>query len=73
MLDGKTKKALDDLERIDQQCRKIAEVCREKAKAIDDADVRADYEYLARGFSQLARRIELGTNATNKSAKSSLH
>lgn len=64
MPDDKTKKARVR-DRIDVQCRKIAGVCRDRARIIEDADVRAEYEYLARGFSQ----FELATD-TDESAKS---
>src|SRR5262249_3921242 len=35
------------------ECRKLAEVLREKSKTVHDADLRAEYQYLVRAFSGL--------------------
>jgi hypothetical protein len=40
------------------ECRKLAELLREQAKALQDAEIRAEYEYLIRGFLRLAREFE---------------
>jgi len=40
------------------ECRKLAEVLREKATTISDASLRAEYAYLVRGFLRLARQFE---------------
>ena len=40
------------------ECRKLAEVLREKAKTVDDAELRAEYQYLVRGFLRLASQFE---------------
>ena len=45
------------------ECRKLAEVLREKAKTVHDADLRAEYQYLVRGFLRLARQIEQDMDA----------
>jgi hypothetical protein len=44
------------------ECRKLAEVLREKAKAVQDAELKAEYEYLVRGFLRLAREFEQDTD-----------
>jgi hypothetical protein len=40
------------------ECRKLAEVLREKAKTVEDAELRAEYQYLVRGFLRLATQFE---------------
>ena len=40
------------------ECRKLAEVLREYAKTVHDAELKAEYAYLIRGFLQLARQFE---------------
>lgn len=45
------------------ECRKLAEVLREKAKAVDNAELRAEYQYLVRGFLRLARQFEQDMDA----------
>lgn len=40
------------------ECRKLAEALRERANAIDDAELKAEYGYLVRGFLRLARQYE---------------
>jgi hypothetical protein len=40
------------------ECRKLAEVLRERAKTVSDAKLRAEYEYLVRGFLRLASQFE---------------
>ena len=40
------------------ECRKLAGVLRAKAKTMDDAELKAEYEYLVRGFLRLAIRFE---------------
>ena len=45
------------------ECRKLAEVLREKAKTVDDAELRAEYQYLVRGFLRLARQFEQDMDA----------
>jgi hypothetical protein len=38
-------------------------VLREKAKTVHDADLRAEYQYLVRGFLRLARQFEQDMDA----------
>jgi len=45
------------------ECRKLAELLREKAKTVDDAELRAEYQYLIRGFLRLARQFEQDMDA----------
>jgi hypothetical protein len=45
------------------ECRKLAALLREKAKTAHDAELRAEYEYLVRGFSRLAKQFEQGMDA----------
>jgi hypothetical protein len=40
------------------ECRKLAQLLREQAKALQDAEIRAEYAYLIRGFLRLARQFE---------------
>jgi hypothetical protein len=40
------------------ECRKLAWLLREKAMALQDAEIRAEYAYLIRGFLRLARQFE---------------
>ena len=40
------------------ECRKLAWLLREKAMALQDAEIRAEYAHLMRGFLQLARQFE---------------
>jgi hypothetical protein len=40
------------------ECRKLALLLREKAMAMEDAALKAEYAYLVRGFLQLARQFE---------------
>ena len=40
------------------ECRKLAELLREKAYALQDAEIRAEYGHLIRGFLELARQFE---------------
>jgi hypothetical protein len=40
------------------ECRKLAEALRERANAIVDAGLKAEYGYLVRGFLRLARQYE---------------
>jgi hypothetical protein len=40
------------------ECRKLAQLLREKAMAFEDAETRAEYAYLVRGFLRLARQFE---------------
>jgi phage terminase Nu1 subunit (DNA packaging protein) len=40
------------------ECRRMAEWLREKANEIDDADLKAEYAYLVRGYLRLARQFE---------------
>jgi hypothetical protein len=49
------------------ECRKLAEVLREKAKTIDDAELRAEYQYLVRGFLRLASQFEQDMDAKKAS------
>jgi hypothetical protein len=49
------------------ECRKLAEVLREKAKTVDDAELRAEYQYLVRGFLRLASQFEQDMNAKKAS------
>src|SRR5262249_20082624 len=39
-------------------CRKIAEVLREQANALHDVELKAEYQYLVRGFLRLAKQFE---------------
>jgi hypothetical protein len=45
------------------ECRKLAEVLREKAITVEDAELRAEYQYLVRGFLRLARQFEQNMEA----------
>jgi hypothetical protein len=47
------------------ECRKLAEVVREKAKTVDDVELRAEYQYLVRGFLRLAKQFEQDMDAKN--------
>jgi hypothetical protein len=40
------------------ECKKLAEMLRERAKAVSDAKLKAEYEYLVRGFLRLASQFE---------------
>jgi len=40
------------------ECRKLAELLGEQAKALQDSEIRAGYEYLIRAFLRLANQIE---------------
>jgi hypothetical protein len=40
------------------ECKKLAALLCEQAKALQDAEIRAEYAYLIRGFLRLARQIE---------------
>jgi hypothetical protein len=40
------------------ECRKLAWLLCEKAMALQDAEIRAEYAYLVRGFLRLARQFE---------------
>jgi hypothetical protein len=40
------------------ECRKLAFLLREKAMAMEDAELKAEYAYLVRGFLRLARQFE---------------
>jgi hypothetical protein len=40
------------------ECRRLAELLREQAKALQDPAIRAEYAYLIRGFLRLARQFE---------------
>ena len=40
------------------ECERLAEMLREKASEIDDAELKAQYEYLVRSFLRLAKQIE---------------
>jgi hypothetical protein len=40
------------------ECRKLAALLCEQAKALQDAEIRAEYAYLIRGFLRLARQFE---------------
>ena len=40
------------------ECRKLAWLLREQAMALQDAEIRAEYAYLIRGFLRLARQFE---------------
>jgi hypothetical protein len=40
------------------ECRRLAELLREKAMAISDPELRAEYAYLVRGFLRLATQFE---------------
>jgi hypothetical protein len=44
------------------ECKRLAEIPREKANEIDDAELKAKYEDLARGFLRLASQIEQDMN-----------
>ena len=39
-------------------CRQIADVLRETANALPHGELRAEYEYLVRGFLRLAKQFE---------------
>ena len=39
-------------------CERLAEILREKAKEIHDAELKAQYEYLVRSLLRLAREFE---------------
>jgi hypothetical protein len=41
-----------------EEYRKLAFLLREKAMALEDAEIRAEYAYLIRGFLRLARQFE---------------
>jgi len=46
------------------ECKKLAAVLREKANALrHDPELRAEYEYLVRGFLRLATQFERDMNA----------
>jgi hypothetical protein len=47
------------------ECRKLAELLREKAKTVHDGELRAEYEYLVRGFLRLATQFEQDMAAEN--------
>ena len=40
------------------ECRKLALLLRENAMAMEDAELKAEYAYLVRGFLRLARQFE---------------
>jgi hypothetical protein len=40
------------------ECRKLAELLREKAMTMSDPQLRAEYAYLVRGFLRLATQFE---------------
>ena len=40
------------------ECRRLAELLREKAKTVHDAELRAEHEHLVRGFLRLATQFE---------------
>jgi len=45
------------------ECRKLAAALREKAKVAPDAELKAEYQYLVRGFLRLAHQFERDMNA----------
>ena len=48
------------------ECKKLAAVLREKANALrHDPELRAEYEYLVRGFLRLATQFEQDMDAKN--------
>jgi hypothetical protein len=40
------------------ECRRLAELLREKAMTMSDPELRAEYAYLVRGFLRLATQLE---------------
>jgi hypothetical protein len=56
------------------ECRKLAFLLREKAMAMEDAELKAEYAYLIRGFLRLARQFEQDreTKPFARSPKSSI-
>jgi hypothetical protein len=40
------------------ECRKLAWLLREKAMAVEDAEIRAEFAYLIRGFLRLAMQFK---------------
>jgi hypothetical protein len=53
------------------ECRKLAEEIREKAKTVDDAELRVEYQYLVRGFLRLASQFEQDMDAKKASSERS--
>jgi hypothetical protein len=51
------------------ECRKLVAALREKAKAAPDAELKAEYQYLVRGFLRLAHQFERDMNTQQFEAK----
>ena len=51
------------------ECERLAEMLREKANEIEDAEMKAQYEYLVRSLLRLARQFEQDKNRSVSSCR----